>query len=144
MVGIKKKTLEDMKELASRKGGKCSSTEYIGARTKLEWACKDGHTWPATPDKIQRGTWCPFCAGNVKLTIKDIQKAADKHKGKCLSKNYVNSSTKLKFKCKAGHVFWARPSSVRKGHWCTDCAGKKKKTIEDMNRLAASNKGWCL
>jgi len=50
-----------MQQFAKRKGGKCLSEEYINAKTKLEWECRKGHRWFATPDNVTRGTWCPIC-----------------------------------------------------------------------------------
>jgi hypothetical protein len=56
------KTIEDMRELAESRGGRCLSDAYINAKTKLIWECSEGHAWPALPHSIQRGTWCPTCA----------------------------------------------------------------------------------
>uniref|UniRef100_UPI004047EE3D zinc-ribbon domain-containing protein n=1 Tax=Algoriphagus sp. TaxID=1872435 RepID=UPI004047EE3D len=49
--------------IALTRGGNCLSKEYIDAKTKLEWQCKAGHSWFATPNHIKNGTWCPNCAG---------------------------------------------------------------------------------
>lgn len=57
----KRKTIEDMNALASRKGGKCLSQEYTTAHTKLQWQCANGHIWFAVPNKIQQGRWCLSC-----------------------------------------------------------------------------------
>ncbi|PKM92484.1 MAG: hypothetical protein CVU81_00175, partial [Euryarchaeota archaeon HGW-Euryarchaeota-1] len=43
-------------------GGKCLSTKYINANTKLKWQCKEGHRWEAIPSSIKKGSWCPVCA----------------------------------------------------------------------------------
>ena len=58
-VGI---TIEDMKDIAKSRGGKCLSSNYINAHTKLLWKCKNGHEWEATPNNIKRGKWCPKCS----------------------------------------------------------------------------------
>lgn len=55
------KTIEDMKALAKARGGECLSLEYQGVFTKLKWKCRENHEWPAIPDSIQRGSWCPIC-----------------------------------------------------------------------------------
>ncbi len=55
------KTIEDMQLLATKRGGKCLSTKYCSAKSKLEWQCQDGHVWKATQDSLQHGSWCPYC-----------------------------------------------------------------------------------
>lgn len=59
---VQRLTLKEMQKIAKAKGGKCLSTEYINARSKLEWQCSAGHIWQATPDKIKNnGQWCREC-----------------------------------------------------------------------------------
>jgi len=56
------KTIEDMRELAKRRGGRCLSDKYVNSTTKLLWECGEGHRWEATPASIEHGrTWCPHC-----------------------------------------------------------------------------------
>jgi len=69
--------------------------------------------------------------------------------GLCLSTAYVNSKTKLLFRCSEGHEWESIPSNILKGHWCRICGninqGKKKSlSIDDMQKLAASRGGLCL
>ncbi len=60
-------TIEQMREIATSRGGKCLSAEYTKSDEKLEWECAEGHRWHATPESIKgyggnRGSWCPRCA----------------------------------------------------------------------------------
>jgi len=69
--------------------------------------------------------------------------------GKCLSKKYVDSSTKLEWECKEGHIWEAIPSNVKKGHWCPKCSFKKiashkRLDLEIMKKIAISKGGICL
>ena len=59
----RKLTIEDMKTLAASNGGACLSTDYINAKTKMDWMCSKGHRWSAVPHAVKSGHWCPFCAG---------------------------------------------------------------------------------
>jgi len=54
-------SIEDMQDLARKRGGKCLSKVYESAHAKLQWECKNGHNWKATYANIQRGEWCPEC-----------------------------------------------------------------------------------
>jgi hypothetical protein len=53
--------LNEIKELARQKGGKCLSNEYVNNKIKLRFICEMGHKWFATPKSIKEGTWCPHC-----------------------------------------------------------------------------------
>ena len=123
--------LKAMKDLAKKRGGFCLSQQYLNARTKLKWKCREGHVWKAIPDSIKRGSWCPKCANKLKankrrLTIEEMQKIAEKKGGKCISTNYVNAKTKLIWECNIGHTWRAIPANIKKGHWCPICARNKK------------------
>lgn len=146
---MKKITIQDMKAIASNRGGKCLSTEYITAKTKLEWECKLGHSWFATPNHIKKGTWCPKCSRKKvsdaqRLDIKIAQELAFKYHGKCLSKEYKNARTKLIWQCEKEHIWEAIYDSVSRGSWCPICAGYKKKDIEDCHNYASKFNGFCL
>lgn len=119
-----KHTIEDMCALAKRQEGACLSTEYKDVFTKLMWQCKEGHIWSVAPHHVLIGTWCPVCAGHLKLTIEDMHKMAKERGGKCLSKDYVSSQTKLIWQCVNGHIWEATPNGIQGGSWCNYCFGK--------------------
>ena len=56
-----KLTIEEMQEIAIKRGGKCLSETYINSHTRLLWECKHGHKWLANPTNIKSKKWCPFC-----------------------------------------------------------------------------------
>jgi thiol-disulfide isomerase/thioredoxin len=57
---------------------------------------------------------------------------AEERGGRCLSKRYVDSNTKVSWECSLGHRWKALPSpcfargananSIQQGHWCAECA----------------------
>lgn len=132
--------IEEMQEIAENRGGKCLSTEYINAHTKIAWQCEEGHIWEATPDHIKRGMWCPKCSAKERalkrrLTIEEIRELASQKGGKCLSTTYVDSRTKLTWQCKEGHIWEAVPSSIKSGTWCPKCAWKREKLNQKSKKL---------
>lgn len=143
-----------MRKLALRNEGECISTEYTNNSTKLRWLCKEGHEFEATPGNVQQGKWCPTCArarsgSNQRLTLEDARESALKHGGVCLSNEYINAQTKLRWRCELGHEFSASTNSVRSGHWCPTCARARsgdtqRLTLEDIHRLAEQRGGKCL
>ncbi|MDE2097664.1 MAG: hypothetical protein KGL39_10485 [Patescibacteria group bacterium] len=103
-IAQKRLTIEHMQEFARSKGGKCLSTHYSNVKTKLLWSCSENHEWEAIPISILYcNHWCPVCAGYLKLTIDEMKAIAKERGGECLSDVYVNSYTKLLWKCSDGH-----------------------------------------
>lgn len=60
--------INEMKEIAQKRGGLCLSEKYVNARSKLRWRCSKGHEWMAVPDSVKRGTWCDICARKNKAS----------------------------------------------------------------------------
>ena len=140
-----KLTIEEMRKIARKRGGACLSKEYKNARSKLRWRCAVGHEWEAIPDSVKRGTWCPHCAGKLPHKIEMMQEIAQKRGGACLSKEYKNAHTKLRWRCAEGHEWEALPLNVyNHGKWCAVCANHVPLTIEEMHELAARRGGMCL
>jgi hypothetical protein len=116
--------LEELNIFVSSKGGICLSDKYIHSQSHLKWKCKEGHEWMATPNNIKHNYWCPYCSRNRKHTIEEIKQIAISKGGSCLSLSYVDSFSKLKFKCKDKHIWDAFPSNIIRGHWCKKCGMK--------------------
>ena len=128
--------INDMKELAKKRGGKCLSTKYINMYTKLKWKCNKNHIWETSPQVIKIGCWCPRCSGRLAnkekiLTIEQMNSIAEKREGECMSNKYTNCHTKLKWKCKNGHIWKATPTSIiHNNTWCNICSGNGKQVDE--------------
>lgn len=142
--GNVKSNIQEMKRLAAKRGGKCLSQEYRGNNIKLRWRCKKGHEWETTPGKIKTGTWCPVCAGNRPNSIELFKELAHERNGECMSANYVNMHSKLKWLCERGHEWKATPNSIKRGSWCPYCSGNVKLFLADMKALAMQRGGECL
>lgn len=65
-------TVEWAQELAESRGGKFKSDSFSGVRFKYEWECCMGHSWEATANSIEGGTWCPFCAHQNSRKEKEV------------------------------------------------------------------------
>lgn len=143
-----------LKRIALERGGRCLSNVYLGSAVKMKWECSVGHVWETSASKILAGHWCRKCAAKSRGekrrgTIEEMQKIAKERGGECLSKTYINSNTLLTFRCAEGDVWKATPSTIKNGSWCKRCGHirgglKLRKTIEDMQLLAAKRGGSCL
>ena len=81
-----------------------------------------------------------------KVILKDLQERAALKGGKCLSKEYVNSSTLMLWQCQKGHTWETNSIIIKQGSWCPACISKssRKLSIEQMQDLAKSKGGKCL
>ena len=84
-----------------------------------------------------------------KLTIEKMNQIAKDRGGICLSTDYVNRNTKLKWQCGKGHKWTATPLRVKYGTWCPKCAiesriKKLRLTLEEVKKIAIDRNGKCL
>ncbi len=57
-----KPSLEQLREFATSRGGRCLSEEASGAGSAHRWTCATGHEFEASPRLlIEGGYWCPSC-----------------------------------------------------------------------------------
>ncbi len=144
MGGYPPYTLEDMHQLAQHHGGQCLSTQYVDKRTKLRWQCQHGHIWESAPSNIVPGHWCRICARNNPYTLDEMHQLARDRGGQCLSTQYINTRTKLRWQCAQGHQWAAGPGFIVQGGWCPTCDTPPKETLAHMQKLARRRKGKCL
>jgi hypothetical protein len=141
--------LEQAQALAKLRGGECFSSSVPAMTIKVKWKCKCGYVWDARLADIKIGQWCPKCAGNVASTLEEYRAIAISRGGQCLSVNYVNADTKLRWRCSQGHEWDARAISVKRGDWCKRCwasqnADKTRLSIPIMQETARRRGGVCL
>jgi hypothetical protein len=138
--------IQEMRRLASSRGGECLSTAYVNTDTKLRWRCSKGHEWEATPGGVKHSkAWCPVCAGLTPLSLTEMQEIAASRGGECLSAEYKNSTTKLHWQCSKRHEWMATPLSVKhQKSWCPVCGGSHQLTLDTMRQFAEARGGKCL
>lgn len=136
--------LAEMKRIATERGGWCLSDTYEDAQTPLRWRCRYKHEWESAPVTIKQGAWCSACSGTARLSIEMMRELAAERGGECLSPVYKSLQVALRWMCSKGHVWTARPDSIRAGQWCPDCGGTRRLSIEEMKELARERGGACL
>ena len=115
--------LNECKEYAKSRGGKCNSIEYKGLHDKLSWECEKGDTWQANYSVVIGKHWCPYCAHTVKFTLDYVKQfVKDKYNGICHSKEYIGTDSKMNFECAQGDRFSATFHNVKHGRWCSSCS----------------------
>lgn len=141
--------LIEMRALAEREGGACLSPGCRSQQQRLLWRCAVGHEFRKTGVSVKAGSWCGRCRGIAPGNLERMRRIAHERGGACLSTRYVDAATRLRFRCREGHVFMAMPSIVVHGHWCKECArwsphSRRRLTIEHMRTTAAERGGRCL
>jgi hypothetical protein len=141
--GIKRRlTIEQMRALARKRGGKCLSEEYLGSSVPLTWqhdSC--GHVFKMTPAVVKQGGWCPPCRrkeaiAKLRGTIAQMQAIARERDGMCLSEEYLGNKVRLKWRHNAcGREFEMTPSLVvNRGSWCPSCRKKEGAAKREASR----------
>lgn len=143
--------LRRLQATARRHNGRCLATKYEPSGAKVRWRCRVGHEWEALPNNVLGGQWCPTCAIEArigvswtKLTLADVQETARARGGECISDEYINATTKLRWRCASGHEWEQTPGAVRYGTWCPVCAKRYRGSVEGLSFLASERGGRCL
>lgn len=137
--------IERLRAIAQEHGGRLLTDEWKGQDVAVILECKMGHRFKMKPSGVYQGAWCQECAGNRPGTIEEMRRIAKERGGECLSHEYVNGKTKLKWRCLIhDHTWWNTPNNIKRGQWCILCAGRRKWTIEAVRALAQARGGSCL
>lgn len=119
-----------LNNIAHKNNGYLLSDCYLGDRHKLTWKCKEGHIWESSPNSIKQGTWCPFCYGNIRKNISDIQLLAKERGFTLISQDYYGTNAKLKWQCTKGHIWEATPKRIKSGTGCPKCRNIIRNKVE--------------
>ena len=103
---------------------------------KVWWICNKGHEWQARIDHRNKGSGCPYCAGQrVLVGINDLQTLNpvlanewDYEKNNELTPMDVmpNSHKQVWWKCKQGHEWKMSIKDRNRGCVCPYCSNRKK------------------
>lgn len=126
-------TIDEMNELAKKHGGLLLSTEPKGVRATYTWKCARGHIFKTELRLVTRGHWCPACSNCLPHTLEECKELAQRNGGECLSIEYINKRTKIKWRCSRGHVWDAIITNIINGGWCPNCY--KHKYEDECRRI---------
>lgn len=94
---------------------------YINAHSKMKYRCPEGHVHSMTWINWREEHRCPTCAGQTKPSIEVIKSEFEKEGYRLLSKEYINSKTKLYYICSNRHRDSITWNSWCNGHRCPTC-----------------------
>lgn len=102
-----------------------SKVNYVNAKTKVTLICPKHGDFESTPNHLNDGHGCPYCANRYVSTNQFINKAKKVHGDTYdYSKvNYINNKTPICITCKKHGDFWQIPYSHLAGNGCNKCNG---------------------
>ncbi len=115
--------LTALQKLAKSKQGELISDQYFGSHQKHEWKClKCNKTWISRAKDVAEGSWCPWCANNIKYT-KDKIIDMCKGRGFCFkSKSYEGMLAKHDVICVECNFPWnVKINRIQQGAKCPNC-----------------------
>jgi len=131
----KKLTYECVKEYFNDHGCELLEKEYKNCKTKMKYKCNCGDISEINFDNFKQGRRCKKCA-NTKLrkdrqfSFQYVYDYFEKQGCKLLEKEYINSHTKMKYRCKCGDISGIRLSNFKLGERCMKCGGNEKFTFK--------------
>lgn len=139
-------SLDTLRHAAAARGGRCLSDRYAGMAAPYDFECAAGHRFRTSGTSIMhQGTWCRACAGLAPRSLEELDAAARRHGGRCLSRAYLGSRARHRFACAAGHAFETDAANVLYARsWCPHCAGNAALGLEPLIAWAQRHGGECL
>jgi len=126
-------SLEIFRDMLAEEGYVLLEQVYKNDKAKMRCKCPDGHDWKVSVAYWNRGIRCKHCHFDVRRNSIEKVKASFEAEGyEFLSTEYKNIYSKLEYVCPEGHVDSIRWNNWQQGHRCCECAGLKKKTIEEI------------
>lgn len=117
----KKLTIEFIRETFEKDGCTLLTTEYLNNKQILSIRLINGDEYDTTWLSWQQGKRPWRASQNLQPTIDEIYKSFSAKGYILLSKEYINSKTKLEFICDRGHKHSMLWSSWKNGHICKYC-----------------------
>lgn len=112
---------EFIKSTFTKDGYTLLSKKYVSSTAKLEYICPLGHKHSIKWNNFQQGQRCPYCYGNKKFDYLSVKEQFKKEGHTLLSKDYVNSKTKLNYMCDKGHISSINMENWKAGQRCAKC-----------------------
>lgn len=136
---LKKLTIEEARDRYRLAGLTLLESEYVGNHVPMKYMCSKGHISKVALAAVgKRGHCCKCRSDKRKHTIDYVREEMKKYEYTLLSTEYKNSKTKLKCICPRKHKVEVCWGDFKQKYWCIECAGTKKKTIEEVREFFES------
>jgi hypothetical protein len=141
---------EQLRIAAEQAGFTMLPTEWRGWNQRYAFLCAHGHhVMRFASGVIRYSLACLTCADEIRL--QRLQQIAQKKGGRCLEQTYLGSGIPHRFACAHGHEWSTRPSKLRAGSWCHQCAHvehsqrmRRQDGLPLLQNIAKEKGGQCL
>jgi hypothetical protein len=107
---------------------------YINSKTKHKYICSCGNKSLITVNRFQQGGRCMLCSITRKLTYEYVYNYFKERGCELLEDKYINTQTKMKYKCKCGNIAYIQFNNFKQGGRCINC-----RSIKSSKRMSGSN-----
>lgn len=120
--------------------------QYINTSTKIEFQCKNGHKFIASPGHVKSSnSWCKKCSNNCPEQAKESFYDSVAERGGPIIGEYINKRTKVLVRCSNGHEFDCIPTNTKnKGAWCPKCYGNCPDQARESFYNIVEQRGGCV
>lgn len=141
----KKLTYEFVRDEFEKRGYILISTEYKGNDKKLDYLCPIHGGQSISYNSLQSGSGCFQCYDdNHRVLFSDVIKAFEDQGYILISKEYINSTSKLTYICPKHGEQHMRYSNMKNGHRCPQCNKDKERVPFEVVNNAFIVKGYIL
>ena len=116
-----KLTYQFVKEQFEKEGYELLNRVYIGANSKLEYICPNGHRHSIRWANWQQGQRCFYCSNGAKPKIEFIRQYFENKGCVLLTEVYINAQQKLEYICANGHRHEVKWNHFKDGGRCPTC-----------------------
>jgi hypothetical protein len=128
--GTAKPSFEEVFQFFKDNGCELLEKEYINANYKMKFRCHCGKIRKVQWSCFQKSKQCSRCGGTGTFTYQEVCDFYKLHNCELLEKEYKNSITPMKYRCKCGKEHIQSFKSFKKSLQCTNCSGKPQYTYE--------------
>jgi hypothetical protein len=128
--GREKLTIEYVKKYFKEQGCKLLETKYINNKTNMNYKCICGNNSKICWSNFKNGHRCVKCSGKEKHDYAYIKNYFEYQGCELISKEYINTDSKLKYKCFCGNISYMTFTNFQQGYRCKKCAGLEQFTYD--------------
>ena len=136
--GTKKKTLEEVKVIFINGGCEFLDDSYVSNKHPHNYRCSCGREAKIRLNDFNKGH---RCCGTKKRTLEEVRIIFAEGGCEFLDDSYIGAHHPHNYRCGCGREAKISLNSFNKGSRCSDCGGKKKKTLEEVRVIFAE--GGC-
>lgn len=133
-IGVAKPTLDEIRDYVNQFNYELIDEVYINNSTKLNFRCENNHIYSARWCQFKRGQRCPYCKGNKKYSIEEVEQYITSKGYQLVSKEYKGAHMKLELICPNQHEYMCSFHNFLSGKRCSLC-NKISKGEEEIKKV---------